>query len=145
MFLVSCCSCLFPIHWSQVLSREWGCTWGRYIWVINNFIIYYRASFIRVLTVFAHNVSSIIRQCIDPIFENIIYRIILCPAKGTNCLLLKTCRKIDFCSLSSMLNMCIRQLTLTSLNVCSHALDSEKSQCYQSQYFEWVIGNATIV
>ena len=23
MFLVSSCSCLFPIHWTEVLSREW--------------------------------------------------------------------------------------------------------------------------
>ena len=46
MFFVSSCSCLCPIYWSQVLSREWRCSWssanGRcsnYIWVINNFII----------------------------------------------------------------------------------------------------------
>ena len=45
MFLVSSCSCLWPIRWNQVLSREWRCSWssaGRrcsnYIWVINNFI-----------------------------------------------------------------------------------------------------------
>ena len=38
------CSCLRPIHWSQVLSREWRCSWisadrrcSIYIWVINNF------------------------------------------------------------------------------------------------------------
>ena len=45
MFLVSTCSCLCPVHWSQVLSGEWRCSWssaGRrcsnYIWVMNNFI-----------------------------------------------------------------------------------------------------------
>ena len=44
MFLVSSCCCLCPIHWSQVLSREWRCSWSsadsrcsNYIWVINNF------------------------------------------------------------------------------------------------------------
>ena len=49
MFLVSSCSCLCPIHWSQVLSREWRCSWSsadrrccNYIWVINNCIAYYR-------------------------------------------------------------------------------------------------------
>ena len=26
MFLVSSCSCLCPIHWSQVWSREWRCS-----------------------------------------------------------------------------------------------------------------------
>ena len=43
------CSCLCPIHWCQVLSREWRCSWSsadgdrrfsNYIWVINNFIAY---------------------------------------------------------------------------------------------------------
>ena len=41
MFLVLCCSCLCPIHWSQVLSQEWRCSWSspdrrcsNYIWVI---------------------------------------------------------------------------------------------------------------
>ena len=33
MFLVPSCSCLYPINWSQGLSREWRCTW-----VINNII-----------------------------------------------------------------------------------------------------------
>ena len=27
MFLVSSCSWLYPIHWSQLLSREWRCSW----------------------------------------------------------------------------------------------------------------------
>ena len=47
MFLVSSCSCLCPIHWSQVLSQELKCIWSsadrrcsNYIWVINNFIAY---------------------------------------------------------------------------------------------------------
>ena len=47
MFLVSSCSCLCPIYWSQVLSWEWRCSWSSadrrcsyYIWVINNFIAY---------------------------------------------------------------------------------------------------------
>ena len=28
MFLVSSCSCLCPIHWSQVLCWEWRCIWS---------------------------------------------------------------------------------------------------------------------
>ena len=51
MFLVSSCSCLCPIHWSQVLSWEWRCSWSsadrrcfNCIWVINNFIAYWGAS-----------------------------------------------------------------------------------------------------
>ena len=57
MFLVSSCSSLCPIHWSQVLSQEW-CSWssaGRlcsnYIWVINKFIAYWDVPYIRDLTI----------------------------------------------------------------------------------------------
>ena len=39
LFLVSSCSCPWPIHWSQVLSQEWKCSWNsadrqrsNYIW-----------------------------------------------------------------------------------------------------------------
>ena len=51
MFLVASCNCLCPIHWNQVLSREWRCSWSsadrwcsNYIWVIGNFIAYLGAS-----------------------------------------------------------------------------------------------------
>ena len=54
MFLVSSCSCLCPIHWSQVLSREWRCSWSspdrrcsNYIWLINNLIAYWSEYHIR--------------------------------------------------------------------------------------------------
>ena len=58
MFLVSSCSCICPVHWSQVLSREWRCSWSsadrqcsNYIWVIKNFIAYWGAAYIRGFTV----------------------------------------------------------------------------------------------
>ena len=58
MFLVSSCSYFCPIQHSQVLSREWRCSWNsadrrcsNYIWVIDNFIAYWCASYIRELTV----------------------------------------------------------------------------------------------
>ena len=58
MFFISPCSSLCTIHWSQVLSREWGCSWSsadrrctNYIWVINNFIANQGASCIRGLRV----------------------------------------------------------------------------------------------
>ena len=45
MLLVSSCSCLCPIQWTQVLRQEWRCSWSsadrrcsNYIWVIDNFI-----------------------------------------------------------------------------------------------------------
>ena len=54
MFLVYPCSCLHSIHWGQVLSWEWKCSWSsadrrcsNYIWVINNFIAYWDATYIR--------------------------------------------------------------------------------------------------
>ena len=57
-FIVSFCSWLCPIHWSQVLSREWRCSWSstsrrcsNHIWVINNFNAYWGVSYIRGFTV----------------------------------------------------------------------------------------------
>ena len=56
MFLVSSCRCLRPIHWSQVLSWEWRCSWSadrrcsNYIWVIDRFIDYGGATYIRNFT-----------------------------------------------------------------------------------------------
>ena len=54
MFLIWSCSCLCLIHWSQVLSIEWRCSWSRadkrcsnYIWVINNVIANQGATYIR--------------------------------------------------------------------------------------------------
>ena len=54
MFLISSCSCLCPIHWSQMLSWEWRCSWSsadrrcsNYIWVTNNFIAYLGATYNR--------------------------------------------------------------------------------------------------
>ena len=65
MLLVSSCSCLCTIYWSQVLSRQWGCSWSsvdrrcsNYIWMINNFIAYQGASCIRGLTVVLPECSS---------------------------------------------------------------------------------------
>ena len=50
--------CLCLIHWSQVLSREWWCSWSsadrltsKYIWVIDNFIAFQGATYIRGFTV----------------------------------------------------------------------------------------------
>ena len=57
MFLVSYCNSLFPIQWSQMLSREWRCSWSsanrrcsNYVWVIDNFIAHWGAPYIRDLT-----------------------------------------------------------------------------------------------
>ena len=65
MFLVSSCSCVCPIHWSQVLSQEWRCSWSsidrrcsNYIWVINKFIVYAGAAYIRGLTVYEKNLCN---------------------------------------------------------------------------------------
>ena len=59
IFFVSSCSYLWALYWSNVLSQEWRCRWssaGRrcsnYIWVINNFIAYWKAPYIRDLTVY---------------------------------------------------------------------------------------------
>ena len=58
MIFILSCSCLRPIHWSQVSSREWRFSWSsayrrcsNYICVVNKFIAYYVATYIRGLTV----------------------------------------------------------------------------------------------
>ena len=67
MFLISSCSCLCPMHWSQVFSWEWRCSWSNadrrcsnYIWVINNFIAYYGVTYIRGLMVFLFKVPFVL-------------------------------------------------------------------------------------
>ena len=59
MLLIFSCHCLCPFHWSQVLIREWRCSWSsadrwcsNYIWVINNVIAYWGSYHIRGLTVY---------------------------------------------------------------------------------------------
>ena len=58
MFLDSACSCPHTVYWSQVFSGEWRCRWSsadrrcsNYIWVINDFITYSSAPYIRDLMV----------------------------------------------------------------------------------------------
>ena len=67
MIVVSPCSCLWPIHWSHVLSWEWRCSWSsadrrcsNYIWMINNFIAKLGVSYIRGLTVHTTNMIKLI-------------------------------------------------------------------------------------
>ena len=62
MFLISFCSCRCPIQWSQVLSRDWRFNWSsadrcysNYIWVINKFIAYKTATYIRGFTIPYYN------------------------------------------------------------------------------------------
>ena len=59
MFLISSCSCLCAIYWSQVLSWEWRCSrssadrrCSNYIWVINNLIACQGGTYIGGLTLF---------------------------------------------------------------------------------------------
>ena len=58
MFLIVSCSCLCPIHWSQVFSWEWRCSWSSAnrqccnIWMMNSCIVYKGVAYIRGLTVF---------------------------------------------------------------------------------------------
>ena len=59
MYLVLSCSCLCTIYWSQVLSREWKCSWSsaerrcsNYIWVVDNSIAYKGSSYMRDFMVF---------------------------------------------------------------------------------------------
>ena len=58
MILISSCFCLCPVHWNQMLSREW-CSWSsadrrcsNYIWMINNLVAYLGVTYIRDLTIY---------------------------------------------------------------------------------------------
>ena len=92
MILISSWSRLCPIIWSQVLNREWRCSWSsadrrcsNYIWVIDNLITYWGAPYIRDLTVFRekwsenknYNETTIVFPPIDHTCM-IIYCLILC-------------------------------------------------------------------
>ena len=64
MILDSSCSSLCPIHWNQRLNREWRYSWSsadrrcsNYIWVINDYILYKGASYIRGFMVYIWNAS----------------------------------------------------------------------------------------
>ena len=90
MLLVSYCSCLYPIRWSQVLRWEWRCSWSsvdrrcsNYIWVINNLIAYWSTSYIRDLTVVGISLQiylyrSVFRCLFLSIIQSTIFR--------TNCI-----------------------------------------------------------
>ena len=85
MFLVSPCSCLRSIHWSQVVSWEWRCIWSsadrwcsNYIWVINNFIAYWGATYIRGFTVFRWLISYFCHNIITSSKGNIFALLAIC-------------------------------------------------------------------
>ena len=59
------CDFLCQIPWSQMLSREWRCSWSsanrqcsNYIWVIDNFIAYQGETYIRGFTVIWTKISN---------------------------------------------------------------------------------------
>ena len=65
MFLVSFCNCLCPNHQSQVLSREWICSWSSADrrWVVSNYIAYYGVTYILDIWLF---IARDIRFCCSP-------------------------------------------------------------------------------
>ena len=86
MFLDSFCSCIWPIHWSQVLSREWRCSWSsanrrcsNYIWVIKNFIACYDTTYIGGLKVGKISWPGdgyIHRVCKSPVISIMFFRLL---------------------------------------------------------------------
>ena len=80
-------SCLCRIHWSQMLSWEWRCRSSadsrcfNYIWVINNFIAYLGATYIRGFTEHfsirngladAQTYMYVIKRNVIPEFRNVL-------------------------------------------------------------------------
>ena len=45
IFLVLFCSCLCPIDWRQVLSREWRCSWSS-AWGLRKWVHYWKVTFL---------------------------------------------------------------------------------------------------
>ena len=78
MFLILSCSFLCLIHWSQILSRWWRCSWSsadrqcsKYIWVISKFIAYYGAFYIRglpVLMLSFNQIWPVLHLCVDFVY-----------------------------------------------------------------------------
>ena len=62
VFLVASCCCLCPDHWSQVLGREWRCSWGSAGWNLGDKQYYclLSCSYIRGLMV--HSLAVLQRQ-----------------------------------------------------------------------------------
>ena len=81
MFIVSIRSSVCPVHWSQVLSREWRYSRSRrctnYIWVINKFVAYRSASYIRGLTYFIDRIRARKDQLIQYLYHILTYYHIL--------------------------------------------------------------------
>ena len=78
MSVVSSCSCLCLIRWSQVLSREWRCSWSstdrrcfNYIWSINSFIASQGVTYIKCLTVYTQltHTGNIIDMFVDVVWS----------------------------------------------------------------------------
>ena len=72
MSFASYCNWLCPIQWSQVLSREWRCSWSsadrrcsNYIWVVDYFIAYQSASYIRDFTVLVFVMGIATQRVVD--------------------------------------------------------------------------------
>ena len=77
MILVPSCSCLCPIHWSQVLSRQSRCSWSRsyrrcssYIWVNHNsntfgatYVVRLDGKYIRSVTLWCCPIEHDISNC----------------------------------------------------------------------------------
>ena len=87
VMLISSRSCLWPVHWSQVLSRKWRCSWSsadrrcsNCISVINKFFAYWGVTNIRGLIV-SHNTEDVLYWktgfCIISIAVDIFIRTII--------------------------------------------------------------------
>ena len=85
MFVVSSCSCLCPIHWNQVLSWEWRCSWsstGRRCSIYpewSTFFAYKDATYIRSLMVVSVFMSLVsVPVCLPTCLAVSIHRYIIC-------------------------------------------------------------------
>ena len=164
MILVSSCSCLGPIHWSQVLSREWRCSWSsadrrcpNYIWGINNLIAYKGATYIRDLTVCIIEVITLpaddlaptgARSSASTVIPNSIYHRYTRPTlKGLISIIYMNTGSNGWYSCSVPHKVGYKSLTTISINICGcvwlgwhQAIRNHKVNHSQFRYASVTIG-----
>ena len=97
MILVSCCRCLCPINWSQVLNRSWRRSWSsadrrcsNYIWMIDKFIAYLGLSYIRDLTVYLILLTQGHPNSFQTCLTSIIYSFVKTNLSGTQVVIVRS-------------------------------------------------------
>ena len=114
MFLISSCSCLCPVHWSQVLSRLWRCSWSSAdrgcsndIWVINKLIAYKGVTYIRGMMILDIMFMFCYNWNFSQIFGIVDFDICICGSIKVDCL------RTVLCAISWYSHVCLSGIYVT--------------------------------